>query len=72
MELFYEIFFVSLINCKDPNPEPDPSFCNLDPTGPDPGGQLIADPPDQNPQHWLNENSFFVKEQQYCIYFEKN
>ncbi len=65
MELFSEIFFESLINCKDPDPEPDPNFCNLDPkfriTGPDPGGQLIADPPDQNPQHWLNENIFLSK-----------
>jgi len=32
---------------KFTDPDPDSEF-----TGPDPEGQLITDPPDQDPQHW--------------------
>ncbi len=34
--------FESLINSNDPEQEPDS----------DPGGHLITDPPDPDPQHW--------------------
>ncbi len=48
LNLFFEIL-TFLINSKDPWPDPDLYFRITDP---DPGGQVVTDPPGPDPQHW--------------------